>query len=81
MAWGDIASRTAIGVSVILGGWGVRRASHANRHSAKALELARAADERADRAERLQLERRVVQWERGFVLGRDVHWAENVGTD
>src|SRR4051794_33275833 len=81
VAWGDVTSWAAIAVSLLLGGWGLRQSSHANRHSAEALDLARAADARADRAERIQLERRDVEWEHGFDAQRNAYWAKNVGTD
>lgn len=53
-----VALAVTVGVAVVT--W--HRANRADRHADQALELAHAAEARADRLERLQLERRDVRW-------------------
>lgn len=53
-----VALVATVGVAVVT--W--HRANRADRHADQALELARAAEHRADRLERRQLERRDVTW-------------------
>ncbi|MEP7738302.1 hypothetical protein ABKW28_11665 [Nocardioides sp. 31GB23] len=53
-----VALAVTVGVAVVT--W--HRANRADRHADQALEFAHAAEARADRLERLQLERRDVRW-------------------
>lgn len=83
------AAWVAIAVSAGLGGWGVRQAGRANTHAAdsaraasEAVAVARAADERAARLERISLERRDVAWEQSWVTEpAETLTFLNVGTD
>lgn len=74
----------SIGIAIV--GW--VRANRADRHAGRAEvraeeahELAKAAEERADRLERMQIERRDVSWSQRDRTDRDVLSFANVGAD
>lgn len=75
-AW--VAIAVTLGVAVV--GW--HRGNRAEQHAAEALDLARSAEARADRLERLAVERRDVTWARHDVRG-EAGWVAytNVGSD
>jgi hypothetical protein len=84
-AWGSwVAILVSLGVAVV--GWARARranegASEANRIAADALNLARSAEERADRLERLALESRDVQWTEREMEGRFGVSFQHTGSD
>lgn len=77
------AGATLVGVVVTLGialvGWA--KAHGADQHAAEAIRLAQSAENRADRLERVQIERRDVKWVHRVVKKGDVLSFENAGSD
>jgi len=86
-AWASWASIVvALGIAIV--GWSYARRANAgahlaNEHATEALELAKSAESRADRLERIALERRDVTWERrkGGKGDRETLSFQNVGSD
>jgi hypothetical protein len=75
-------------VAGAIGAWGIWQAGKANDHaaasakaSADAVDLARNADNRADRLERAQFERSDVDWALSWISDVDTVSVRNVGTD
>lgn len=58
-----MAAWAGVGVSIAVAAVSLAHSSKANRHSDEALALAKSAEERADRLERISTERRDVAWE------------------
>ncbi|WP_210651329.1 hypothetical protein [Nocardioides sp. SYSU D00065] len=68
-------------MSAMIGLWGLQRSARANGHAAEALELARAAEARADKLARIQLERHDVAWVQSYDKETATLSFRNVGTD
>lgn len=81
MGWSDIATWVGIAVAGGVGVLGLMQSSKANRHSAAALELAQAADEREARADRVRRERQDIQWRTSWDPEQDTFWVENIGSE
>lgn len=81
-AWAGIVA--TLGIAIV--GWSYARRANtgakvANEHAAEALELAKSSEKRADRLERIALERRDVTWEHRKSGDRGILALQNVGSD